>query len=515
MSDVCLFAVLNKPPTTDGRELKALPESVKWLEVRADLATDIPREWLENHFPGRLLYTLRSSLAGGRFEGSDEQRGERIRWASKHYDLVDLEPGDLQRQRHAPIPPDQRLITWHGPAGTQAQLTAAFESVRPVQAKLYRFVLATRQAVDELTPLAMLRALGRRDVVAYGEGPTGSWSQVLAPYFGATAVFGTVEEHSAGQPGLSANQFVSDYGLPALPKIERLFGIVGGHVGRSLSPRLHNAAYRALNLPALYLPFSVPSFDNFWHSVAEGGLLAERGMRLDGFSLTAPHKEAALAAAQMGSALACRAGAANIMARTARGWQADTADADGVLGPLQARGIAVKSRPVAVLGCGGSGRSAAAALAEQGAVVTLVNRTEERGQQAAQNLNVAFLPLARFRPENFSILVNATSAGRDGEELPFAVERLGKDAVVIDFAYGRQATPVVTSVRSRGGLAIEGREVLYYQMRRQFQFMTGREMPGDLVSRLLGLNEDTSFVSTDAFKHADAPRVAEELSKEP
>jgi 3-dehydroquinate dehydratase/shikimate dehydrogenase len=514
MSEVSLFAVLNEPPSADGRELTALPESAKWLEVRADLVTDLPREWLANYFPGRLLYTLRSRLEGGRFEGSAEQRSERLRWAAKHYDLVDLEPDDLQRRRHAQILPDQRLISWHG-SGMQPELTAAFENLSSVEARLYRFILATRQAEDELVPLAMLRALGRRDVIAYGEGPTGSWSRLLAPYFGAAAVFGTVEEDAAGQHEFSASQLASDYGFPSLPKLERLFGIVGGRVQRSLSPRLHNAAYRALDLPALYLPFSGPSFENFWHAIAEGGLLAEWDMKLDGFSLAAPHKEAALEAAQAGSVLARRAGAANIMARSARGWQAETADADGVLCPLQARGIAVKSRHVAVLGCGGSGRSAAAALEEQGAVVTLVNRTEERGRKAAQDLNVAFLPLAKFRPENFSILVNATPAGREGEELPIAMERVGKDAVVIDFAYGRQATPLVTSVRGRGGLAIEGREVLYYQMRRQFQFMTGHEMPGDLVSRLLGLDEESSLVPADAFKQLSAPRVGAEPSREP
>jgi 3-dehydroquinate dehydratase / shikimate dehydrogenase len=511
MSEVSLFAVLNTLPSVDGRELKALPEAAKWLEVRADLATDIPREWLAQHFPGQLLYTLRSRLEGGSFDGSEGQRGERLRWAAKHYDLVDLEPGDLQHRRHAQIPPHQRLVSWHGPTATQPELTAAFDSLRSVGARLYRFVMATHQAADELIPLAMLRALRRSDVVAYGEGPTGSWSQVLAPYFGGAAVFGTVKERTAEQYGFSACQLARDYGFPSLHKLERLFGIVGGRVQRSLSPRLHNAAYRALDLPALYLPFSAPSFENFWHYMAEGGLLAEWGMRLDGFSLAAPHKEAALEAAQGASPLARRAGAANIMARAVCGWQADTADAHGVLGPLQSRGISVKSRSAAVIGCGGSGRAAAAALAEQGAAVTLVNRTEERGRKAAQDLDVAFLPLAAFRPEDFSILVNATPAGREGEDLPLAVERLGKDAVVVDFAYGRQATPLVASVRSRGGLAVEGREVLYHQMRRQFEFMTGREMPGDLVSRLLGLNEESGFIPAQVSTQPVTPGGPEPL----
>src|SRR5262249_9445725 len=153
--------------------------------------------------------------------------------------------------------------------------------------------------------------------------------------------------------------------------------IVGAQVHHSLSPRLHNAAYRMLGLPALYLPFSVPLFGDFWYRVVEGGPLADWGMRIDGFSLAAPHKEAALAVAIRASPIARRAGAANVLARSRRGWQADTADCDGVLLPLRARGIGVKDRRVAVIGCGGAGRAAAATLARRGASVTLVNRTED------------------------------------------------------------------------------------------------------------------------------------------
>jgi len=481
MKSVFLFAVLNKTLSNSGEELKALPKSVGWLEVRADLVSDIPREHLHRRFTGRLLYTLRSEAEGGSFQGSDEHRRERLQWAVQHYDLIELEPRDVARGLHVFVPPNQRLISWRGHSATKLELIAVFEKLRQVEAFLYRLVLKVEKAEDGLAPLAMLRELRRSDVAAYGEGPSGLWSQVLAPYLGGAAIFGTVEEAAGKQDGFSVRQLVGDYGFPMLRKLERLFGIVGGRVHESLSPRVHNAAYAALNIPAIYLPFSVSSFDGFWRAFVKDALLKEWGMELDGFSLVAPHKEEGLQAADVGSALACRARAANIMVRSDGGWRADTADVDGVLLPLRHRGITLEARRVAVLGCGGSGRAAVAGLDELGALVTLVNRTEERGRKAAEDLNVAFVPLADFRPQDFSILINATARGRDGEELAFSPERLGQDATVIDFVYGANETRLVASARARGCVAIAGREILYHQIRRQFHLMTGQQIPTELA----------------------------------
>jgi 3-dehydroquinate dehydratase/shikimate dehydrogenase len=487
MSEATLVATLGVPPSARREEFGELPAAVQWLEVQADRVGDPDTDWLRSHFRGSLLYMLRSKDQGGSFEGDGRLRRERLVRASRHYDLVDLETRDLDGGLLDQIPPRQRLISYHGPATTVAGLRAEFEALCRVEARLYRLVSVAAQAGDELAPLELLRSLGRADVVAYAEGPSGSWSRLLASHLGAPVVFGTLADCPPGH-GFSVAQLVGDYGLPALRPVRQLFGIVGGRVCHSLSPRLHNAAYRALGLAGLYLPFSVPSVADFWQRVATGGTLAEAGMPLAGFSLAAPHKEAALAAVGAASPIARRAGAANVVARSGRGWQADTADADGVLRPLRARGIGVHSRRAAVVGCGGAGRAAAVALAEEGAAVTLVNRTEDRDRTAAGRLGLPFVPLSRFRPEDCTLLVHATPAGRDGEEPPFAVERLGRDAVVIDFAYGARPTRLVTAVRQRGGVAIEGREVLFHQARRQFQVMTGEEMPGVLVRQLLGLD---------------------------
>jgi 3-dehydroquinate dehydratase/shikimate dehydrogenase len=136
-----------------------------------------------------------------------------------------------------------------------------------------------------------------------------------------------------------------------------------------------------------------------------------------------------------------------------------------------------------VIGCGGAGRAIAAALVKSGAGVTLINRGAERGAHAAALLGLPYIPLRDFDAEGYDIVVNATPVGRDTDEVPFELDQLSDDAIVIDLVYGSRPTPLV---RARHQRAIDGRDVLVTQVSHQFRLMTGKEMPVDLArSKLL------------------------------
>ena len=81
--------------------------------------------------------------------------------------------------------------------------------------------------------------------------------------------------------------------------------------------------------------------------------------------------------------------------------------------------------------------------------------------------------------------MNATPVGRDTDEVPFKLERLNDDAVVIDLVYGSQPTPLVGTTRARSQLAIDGRDVLVTQVSHQFRLMTGKEMPVPQIMKIL------------------------------
>src|SRR5215216_5248153 len=116
MLQAALIATLSEPPSPDGAELAALPDSVEWLEVRADLAGDIDPDWLRSHFRGRLLYSLRS------------QERYRLEKAARFYDRIELQGDrDFSEDLLEQIPPERRLVSWYGSVTDLSQLRGRFE----------------------------------------------------------------------------------------------------------------------------------------------------------------------------------------------------------------------------------------------------------------------------------------------------------------------------------------------------------------------------------------------------
>lgn len=493
MAEATIVATLMAPPSRDGEDLSSLPTTVAWLEVRADLAGDISPDWLRSHFRGSLLYTLRSKAEGGNFEGSAQERQQRLLKNGKLYDLIDLEADrDLGTEILDEIPSSKRLISWRGPAADYSSLKQRLETLSAVEARLYRLVSIGAQVGDELPALSLLKSENRSDLIAYTSGKNSLWSRLVGLHLGLPMIFGTIGTNgrSSGEPTVS--QLIEDYDLPNLTPLKEIYGIVGDPVQHSLSPRLHNAAYRALGYPALFVPFHAESFSAFWRDVVEEGTLESLGISMKGLTVASPHKETALSEAATASPMVQRAGSTNIFVRNNGTWKADTTDPEGVISAMSNRGIDLAGKKVAVVGCGGSGRAIAASLDQAGANVTMVNRGLERGRRAIELLSLPFTPLSEFAADGYSLIVNATPVGRNNGDLPFNLKGLNHDAVIVDLVYGASTTPLVAGARAEGRTAIDGREVLYLQVRRQFQLMTGQQMPSDLALKILGMKPRAS-----------------------
>lgn len=393
--------------------------------------------------------------------------------AAQQCDLVTLELSDCDARVLRDIPPSQRLITLRRSAGTLEELQRDLERLRHVPARFYRIEVDARRSGDELAPLQLLRDCGRDDVIAYATGEIGFWTRVLSAWLGAPLIGGEVARYAA------------DYGLPHVREVERIFGIVGSPVLQSLSPRFHNTGFASLGDRSLYLPFHVDDFQPFWEHVVESRALESLGFAIGAFCVVSPHKETALAAAASKTPMVARARSTNFFVKHGDSWTAATTDPDGVLDTLSARGIDPGRGRIAVIGCGGSGRAVAAALQQAGADVTLVNRGFDRGSFAVRLLRLPFLPLAGFSADAYSVVINATPVGRDGDGTPFDIASLRPDAVVIDFAYNDAQTPLARSARGRGQTTIDGRDVLLAQARSQFRLMTGQDMPHELAHQIV------------------------------
>jgi 3-dehydroquinate dehydratase / shikimate dehydrogenase len=426
-------------------ELAALPAAVDCLALPASLAGELNAGWLQQHFHGDVLYEL------------DVERDRDARLLSR-------------------IPIEQRIVSWHGVAADVTHLQQCLAEMSTVPARFYKLVNSARNIKEEFLPLHFLKSLDRSDVVAYASGGLGFWTRLIALQLGAPAIFGLVSPESiASEPTVA--KLIQDYGLPEVRPIKELFAIIGNPIFHSLSPRLHNASYRAMNYPALFVPLQVDSFAEFWRDFVQAKQLDVFGFPINGMTVASPHKEEAFLTAKNVSAMVQQTQAANILIRNNGWWNADTTDPDIVYAASQQQNVRVSKKRAAVIGCGGAGRAIAAALAESGAGVTLINRGAERGERAASLLGLPYIPLPDFDAEGYDIVVNATPVGRDTDEAPFKLERLNSDAVVIDLVYAARPTPLIDSTHARRQVGIDGRHVLITQVRKQFLLMTGREMP--------------------------------------
>ena len=440
-----LIANLATDSAPNRAEVAALPAVVDCVTLPAGFAGGLNDAWLRRHFHGDVLYEL------------DVERDRDARMLSR-------------------IPIEQRIVSWYGEASDVTQLQQRLAEMSTVPARYYKLVNRAKNVKEEFLPLHFLQSLQRSDVVAYASGGLGFWTRLIALQLGAPAIFGIVSQSAdASEPTVA--QLIDDYGLPELKPIKELFAIIGNPIFHSLSPRLHNASYRAMNYPALFLPLLVDSFAEFWRDFVQTKQLDTFGFPINGMTVASPHKEEAFLLAKNVSAMVQQTQAANILIRNNGWWNADTTDPDIVYAASKQRNVRVSEKRAAVIGCGGAGRAIAAALAESGAGVTLINRGAERGERAASLLNLPYIPLPDFDAEGYDIVVNATPVGRDTDEAPFKLERLNSDAVVIDLVYAARPTPLIDSTHARQQVAIDGRHVLITQVRKQFLLMTGKEMP--------------------------------------
>jgi 3-dehydroquinate dehydratase / shikimate dehydrogenase len=445
------------------------------VEMRLDMASDPdPARALAGR-SRPVLVTCRARAEGGRFRGTEEERLALLEAAlDAGADLVDVEWSASGKDRLLARAPDRVVVSLHDFGGVPADLEARVRAMVASPARFVKVAVAT-SSMGDLLRLQRLDGLagGKPRLVIVGMGEAGLPSRVLAARFGSVWTY-------AGQgiaPGqVSAERLAGELGFDRLGPATRLFGLVGRPVAHSVSPAMHNAAFAAAGLDAVYIPFEAADFEDFQEFAAAFGV--------EGVSVTSPHKPAALAAAAHAGEDARRTGAANSLRRRPDGrWDACNTDVEGFLAPLAAEPLA--GRRVTVLGSGGAARAVVVGLVARGASPTVVARRPERAREVAGLAGVAWAEWPP-RPGSWDILVNTTPVGTwpHVEERPLEGEVAG--SLVYDLVYNPPETALLRSAREQGLRTIGGFDMLVAQAARQFEWWTGRRAPA-AVMREAGL----------------------------
>ena len=271
----------------------------------------------------------------------------------------------------------------------------------------------------------------------------------------------------------------------------RVCGLIGDPVEHSISPAMHNAAFQALGLDYIYLPFRVASED------LKKAIDGMRALNLCGLNVTIPHKVAVMQYLDELDPLAEKIGAVNTIVNNDGKLKGYNTDAAGFIKALAASGMKPAGKHVALLGAGGAARAIAFALADNGAEITILNRKQElnwavelaarvgkayKKKFQALELNIKAL---KATLADTDILVNATSVGMfpkiDDTLVPAGLIKPG--LAVYDIIYNPIETKLLKEAGQAGAKTIGGLDMLVGQGTIAFELWTGKKAPVEIMKK--------------------------------
>ena len=264
----------------------------------------------------------------------------------------------------------------------------------------------------------------------------------------------------------------------------KVLGVFGHPISHSLSPVMHNAAIKALNIDYIYVPFHVMPND------LEKAVDGIRSLDISGVNVTIPHKEQVIKYLDEVSEYALQIGSVNTIINENGRLKGDTTDGPGFLKSVEAVWGKIDGSKVMILGAGGSAKAISYALARINCKVVIANRTEERAKELSESLNAACgndlsKAIGLHREElaeelhETNLLVNTTSVGMhpDVDGIPLPPDLLHPGLKVYDLVYNPLKTRFVSEARSRKIEAVTGLGMLIYQGALSFEMWTGKKAP--------------------------------------
>ena len=478
------------------RATTALADS-KFLEFRLDSlakpAAALPKlkEFLANRRDVTAIATCRRKSFGGNFVGSLTSEFEvLLNAAEAGCQIVDIEVESAEEAKPAALAKFRDslrgagtalLVSFHDFTRTRG-LEQAAERIEAFAPEFVKVVSTARALTDNLAVLKLIeeRSLSAQ-MVGIAMGEEGLVSRVLGPRAGAAFTFASPSDGSETAPGqVTARALRELYRIDQLDRATQLFGVAGNPIGHSLSPLMHNTAFRKENVNAVLLPLKVRALEDL--------LTVVRGLPLAGVAVTMPLKQEVLPHLANMDPLTAKIGACNTLRVGADGNIVGfNTDVAGVVRPLGRR-LKIKDARIAVLGAGGAARAAVFGLVEQGAEVFIVNRTHEKAVALARQTKAKALKHELFAKGRFDVLINSTPCGMAGSKPALSIKESELNAgLVFDMVYNPLETPLLKLARQRGIPVVTGLEMFVQQGARQFEIWTGKPAPEAEMLRVVEL----------------------------
>jgi 3-dehydroquinate dehydratase / shikimate dehydrogenase len=431
------------------------------------------------------IATCRRVATGGRFKGTINAELdilERAALAGCH--LIDVE---LQTAEHTK-PAQMKKLRSHGAAlivsyhdfETTKNLDASLDRILPFQPEFAKVVSTAKTLSDNV---AMMRFLDRRrdeaNLIGICMGEQGIISRVLGLRAGSIFTFASAHAGEETGPGqIEARTLRETWRIDQIDASTRVYGVAGNPVRHSLSPLMHNMAFRRETVNGVFLPLQTTRLNDL--------LTLAREVPLHGLAITMPFKTDILDHLEKTDALSEKIGACNTVVRAQDGkLYGFNTDVAAVIRPLERR-LPLRGAKILVLGAGGAGRAAVFGLVEKGAEVFVWNRTAETAKKLARQAKAKTIRREQIVKSNFDVIINTTPVGMRGVKPACLLEPKELNTrLVFDLVYNPIDTPLIRMAREKGLPVVTGVEMFVHQGARQFEIWTGKPAPEEEMLRVV------------------------------
>lgn len=432
------------------------------------------RDFLKAHPECTILATCRRHQNDGRFNGSID---DQVRILSGAIDAgaravdIEIESAEYISTRLEGLRGRSFLVlSYHNYQGTPSTETILRRMLK-IPADAYKLVTTARKPSDNLRVLSLGKSHLRTPLVLLAMGETGFPTRVLSTAMGSLFTYAAPTAADGTAPGqVNAWQLRHLYRLEKFTRQAKVYGVVADPVRHSISPAVHNRAFQAKRMDAVYLPFLVKPVQ-----LKDFFLLADK-LPVVGFSVTIPHKQKIMRYLDIVDPLSRRIGAVNTVWKKGGKWRGTNTDAEAVTKPL-ARHLSLAKSSVLLAGNGGAARGAAFALIDAGAKVTIVGRNPDRVRSLAKACGAESVLREHLDARKFDALVHATPMGM----FPHVDECFFPNAIpaemVFEMVYNPIETQLIRRAVDQGKKVIRGTQMFLEQAGRQFEIWTGETAP--------------------------------------
>lgn len=406
----------------------------------------------------------------------------RKRWVDYEYDLINLQ------KTSNPV----TIRSFHDFSGVPENLSEIFENLS-AESAVAKIAIRTESVSDSVGVWKLLEKARRenKSIIPIAMGEAGKWTRILGLAHGAFMTYAALETENKTAPGqISARDLVETYRVKELNKETSVYGVIGNPVSHSLSPFIHNAAFKFHNLNAVYIPFEAQNPDEFLRRMVKPAT-REIDLNFKGFSVTIPHKQAVLKHLDSIDETARKIGAVNTIKIADGKFYGYNTDADAFIEPLLNTYGDLRGAKVAIFGAGGATRACLFALRKAGAEAVIFARNPKAAKSLAEDFAVKVREFRvlnqKYTLENFDIVVNATPLGTIGKlenETPISAEQLKNVKLVYDLVYNPSETQFLKQANSVGVPTIGGLAMLISQAAQQFKIWTEIDAPAELMRQV-------------------------------